>query len=33
VKVANTNLRGVYVMGVLQFIGMVLVALIAKGVI
>lgn len=30
-SVAKTNLKGVYVMGALQFIGMVLVALIASG--
>jgi hypothetical protein len=33
VRVANINLKGIYIMGALQFIGMVLVALIAKGVI
>ena len=33
VKVAKIKLTGVYIMGGLQFLGMVLVALIAKGVI
>lgn len=31
-SVARVNLKGVYVMGVLQFVGMVIVALIASGV-
>lgn len=32
IKVANINLRGVYIMGALQFAGMIIVALIAAGV-